>query len=434
MRCGASPVMACGIVMTLASPVLAQTPPADGLVTVRETGQAVDGASLGFVADGRGNVIAHLGAGVEDVAGEQFLVRVRNQAEEVDRPAEGVAYDPATGLALLRVDGELPAPYRFAGAAAGTGRLVYGATSPPVAEGDGFGVHRGVVRGMEPAPESDTPQPDWVRVSESITAGGDATGSPLFNNCGDVVGVIVDHREIVDAGIPAATSVDWLDRVFGDAGWTPESNDSDCPPEWERIDALVQARVEAAQAGSRERYVAWAMGGVSVLLAVMLVATRRSHSNMKRDKALAQLDLEEARAAVAARDATAAARVPDVLLTGSDEDGARITLRVPGGSIARPTGAVVGRVALDGVFVLDRPEVSRRHLRFFAEEGTLKVEDLDSMNGTLVDGTPLKAGNSVEVKDHALLSLGSVRLAVSLETGAGASAPEGAGEDTGKTH
>ena len=135
-------------------------------------GEDVAGARLGFVADRRGAVIAHFGAGIEEVDGELFLVRVRSGEGDVDHPAEGIAYDDATGLLLLRVDEELPTPYTFASVAAGPGRLVYGATAPQAGEGVGFGVHRGIVQSVELTSQSDLIQPDWIRVSESTVLDG----------------------------------------------------------------------------------------------------------------------------------------------------------------------------------------------------------------------------------------------------------------------
>ena len=425
--------VACVVVMALAAPASGQVPPAGGVVSVRPAGADAAEARLGFVADGRGHVVAHLGADGGEFEGEPFLVRVRSGEQEVERRAEGVAYDAVTGLALLRVDGVQPAPYyRLAGAAAEPGRLVYGTTSPPVGEGAGIAVHRGVVQGVEPAPPSDSARPDWIGVSGSIVPGGQAAGSPLFDNCGDVLGVFVDYGERLDAPVPTAAPAAWLEQAFAGAGWTPDRADRACPPEAERIDAIVLARVQAAQADSRERYVAWAMGGVSLLLAGMLVFSQRSLAVVKRDKALAELDLEEARAAAATRGTRPIPGVPDVLLQGSEENGGRIVLRIPGGSIARPSGAVVGRVPLDGVFVVDHPEVSRRHLRFLADDGVLKVEDLGSTNGTSLGDTALEAGAGVAVEDDARLSVGSLRLAVRLEPGAGALAGDGAGDGAGE--
>lgn len=431
MRCTIRQAMACAAVVSLCAPAWGQAPPGGGLVTVRKAGDDVAAASLGFVADGEGNVVAHLGAGGEEMEGESFLVRARNGEREVDRRAAGIAYDSTTGLALLQVDGGLPASYRLAGAAAEPGRLVYAATSLPAGERAEIAVHRGVVQGVEAASASDSPRPDRIGLSASIVPDGQGAGSPLFDNCGNVLGVIVGDREGAGGAGPAAVPAAWLERAFGDAGWTPERAERECPPESERIDAIVQARVQAAQAGSREGYVAWAMGGVSVLLAVMLVFSQRSLAGLKRGKALAELDLEEARAAAAARGTRPVAGVPDVLLRGSDESGERIELRIPGGSIARPSGAVVGRVPLDGVFVVDHPEVSRRHLRFLADGGVLKVEDLGSTNGTHLGDTPLEAGAGVAVEDDARLGVGSLRLAVRLEPGAGAPVGGVTGDEAG---
>ena len=62
----------------------------------------------------------------------------------------------------------------------------------------------------------------------------------------------------------------------------------------------------------------------------------------------------------------------------------------------------------------------------------LKVEDLGSTNGTSLGDTALEAGAGVAVEDDARLSVGSLRLAVRLEPGAGAPAADGAGDGAGK--
>ncbi len=67
---------------------------------------------------------------------------------------------------------------------------------------------------------------------------------------------------------------------------------------------------------------------------------------------------------------------------------------------------VVGR-AKDTDFQLDDPNVSRRHAAFYWENGRVMVEDLDSTNGTLVNGypilnTPLKQTDVVSIGGHKL--------------------------------
>lgn len=69
---------------------------------------------------------------------------------------------------------------------------------------------------------------------------------------------------------------------------------------------------------------------------------------------------------------------------------------------------VVGR-SDDVDFPLDDRGVSRRHLRFYAKEGNYVVEDLDSSNGTYLNGdrltrpTPLKEGDTVGLGAESIL-------------------------------
>lgn len=56
--------------------------------------------------------------------------------------------------------------------------------------------------------------------------------------------------------------------------------------------------------------------------------------------------------------------------------------------ILRRTLTVVGREPLNDVVVPD-PEVSRRHARIFWEDGSFLIEDLNSTNGTFVNGRRL---------------------------------------------
>jgi pSer/pThr/pTyr-binding forkhead associated (FHA) protein len=67
---------------------------------------------------------------------------------------------------------------------------------------------------------------------------------------------------------------------------------------------------------------------------------------------------------------------------------------------------VIGR-AKDTDFQLDDPNVSRRHAAIYWENGRVMVEDLDSTNGTLVNGypilnTPLKQTDVVYIGGHKL--------------------------------
>jgi pSer/pThr/pTyr-binding forkhead associated (FHA) protein len=61
---------------------------------------------------------------------------------------------------------------------------------------------------------------------------------------------------------------------------------------------------------------------------------------------------------------------------------------------------------------LDASGVSRRHARIDVERGgdVVRVEDLGSKNGTLVDGSPIRG--VVEVTDGSVIQVGRVALTV----------------------
>lgn len=58
-------------------------------------------------------------------------------------------------------------------------------------------------------------------------------------------------------------------------------------------------------------------------------------------------------------------------------------------------------------------EVSRRHCRIYLEDGLVYVEDLDSVNGTNVNGQPVKGKDLIRPGDH--LEVGPVKFIVEYE-------------------
>ena len=68
---------------------------------------------------------------------------------------------------------------------------------------------------------------------------------------------------------------------------------------------------------------------------------------------------------------------------------------------------VIGRDPSAGVYV-DHPSVSRRHARISIEAGRARLQDLDSRNGTFVNGRRLEG--PVEIRDDAVIGLGPITL------------------------
>ena len=523
------PVILCGLLLTTAAAAYGQPPGGESLAAVRRAGDAGGSAPLlGFVADAAGHVVAHVVADAAGVAGADFVVRVA----ENEYAALGVAYDAASGLGLLRITTDPPPPpYPFARDPAEPGRAVYGVA---VDAAGAVVVRRGSVSRIEPAGSAD---PAVIR--HNVLAGERRHGAPLFNNCGEAAGVIVERAAAPGAGL--ALPAEWVASTFGGAGLAPVRAEEPCLSEAEQAAVAEQARIEAerraaeaerereaAEAAHREaeeqaeqareaaeaaraqtdeqaelareaaeaaeaaraeaerraeqareaeraaeasraeaveraerergeaeaaraeaerraadeataaqaaeraaadaeqgredarRYVVWAAaagGLLSVALAGLWLAGRRSRDRAVQHKRVAEAEAEAAREAVAAREAEERriGQTPDVLLTGADPDGGQIALRVPGRAIARSSGAVVGRSPFEGEVVLNHPEVSRRHFRLFVENGSLRVADLGSLNGTRLDGIALAPEAGRSIGDGAQLRVGDIEFTVQLQ-------------------
>lgn len=65
-------------------------------------------------------------------------------------------------------------------------------------------------------------------------------------------------------------------------------------------------------------------------------------------------------------------------------------------------------------FGAERLGVSHRHAALIAQDGHLLVEDLNSLNGTRLNGLPLRRGACVRLRNNDELELGGLRVQVRL--------------------
>lgn len=102
------------------------------------------------------------------------------------------------------------------------------------------------------------------------------------------------------------------------------------------------------------------------------------------------------------------------VLTGQTPDGAAIKLILGETELSRAyLGATIGRHPALCDRVIDEPGVSRRHLRIGIAEGGLFAEDLNSLNGTLLDGEELEPFRPEALLPEQVLTLGRIVLTVS---------------------
>ena len=455
MTRGVDLVVVFGLLLTMAGAAWGQPPGGEALATVRRAGDA-SVPLLGFVADDAGHVVANVqAADANSVIGEDFVVHVA----ENEYAAQGIAYDPNFRLGLLRVTSDPPpAPYPFAREPAEQGRAVYGAMKDN--ETRNIVVRLGSINRIEPDGSDD---PATIR--HNALVGERRHGAPLFNNCGEVIGVVVENT--ATPGVGLALSAEWVENTFGGAGLTPVRADETCLSEADRMveaeesrreaerqataaelaridaeaarieaerarDAAEAARMEAEEArreaeqraseaeetrdaaeaarmeAEETRDAAVVTGAlVSVLLAGLWLTCRQS-----RDRAV-----QRAEKAEAAGDAEGPpiGQTPDFLLTGADSAGAEIALRVAGCEIARSSGVVVGQSPFNRKLVPNPPGKWDRHFRLFVENGSLRFENIGSPNDISLNGARLDRDASRAISDGMLLRVGEIGFAVQLQ-------------------
>lgn len=102
------------------------------------------------------------------------------------------------------------------------------------------------------------------------------------------------------------------------------------------------------------------------------------------------------------------------VLSGKAANGTAIKLIFGETELSRAyLGATIGRHPALCDRVIDEPGISRRHLRVGIAEGGLFAEDLNSLNGTLLDGEEIEPFRPEPLRPEQMLTLGQVVLTVS---------------------
>ncbi len=225
---------------------------------------AVGGAAsrLGFIVDDD-YVLTYVGTAVDDVHDVPFRVTV--PAKGAVFKAKGVSRVPDTGLALLKVLGKMKPVYVFAEQRVETERTVHAFTE---IKGGHLPLVRGVVAEMD-----DQSDAAVVHIVHNALVDKAGYGSPLFNNCGEVVGVVVPApSDKVLAGQLAVSTVPagWLENALtsddqeenqqGGRELTLRGAPGGCPSE--RTQLVRAVRLEAFY---------WFLGLATVVAAVVIV-------------------------------------------------------------------------------------------------------------------------------------------------------------------
>jgi predicted component of type VI protein secretion system len=102
------------------------------------------------------------------------------------------------------------------------------------------------------------------------------------------------------------------------------------------------------------------------------------------------------------------------VLTGGSADGPPVKLVLGETELSQAyLGVIIGRHPGLCDRVIDDPGISRRHLRVGLADGGLFAEDLNSLNGTLLDGEAIQPFQPEPLDQGQALTLGQVVLTVS---------------------
>jgi len=174
-----------------------------------------------------------------------------------------------------------------------------------------------------------------------------------------------------------------------------------------RIDKLTDMieRLEGEIAEGRKQ-LRYAIGGG--VLAVLLIGALLSFWLLRRGAKLKSTAGNLAEAQQELR-----RTFPDVECRGEDAQKVPHAFRISGSALLRsPGGLVIGRQPATASIVLNHPEVSREHARVILRGGEVLIEDLDTTNGTKINGEVLISGKPVRLSDSDTLSIGSINFTV----------------------
>ena len=181
--------------------------------------------------------------------------------------------------------------------------------------------------------------------------------------------------------------------------------------------AAAAGRMKGAERGTGE-LLKWGIpvGGALVLLTLLgwLLSSQRRKEQLR--SAESRLKAAE-QTAEAARKAAANAPKPApfrCLLEGRDSSGRPFALTISALALGDSAGVTLGRSPANADFVIDHEEVSREHVRLRCTDATLYAEDLNTLNGTKVNGRLLNPQERAALQNEDRLELGPLVFSVRL--------------------
>ena len=268
------------------------------------------------------------------------------------------------------------------------------------------------------------------------------SGGPLLDDCSRAVGVNTQGSLVVITSpssgvtrVPHAAGIYWsshieeLANLLNDHSIAFQSESDDCvavggtgnsgeaekaQQEAERARREAeQARVQAEQAS--ERFLIWLLLLGSVAVVALVVALKKPRQlvqqTLEKPRQLVQQTLEKPRQLV--RQMTRRTKY-GLALAGFDGRGHRVCIELtPARFAGQRLGLSLGRHPELVDEVVADENVSRRHLRIAAVGNRFYIEDLNSSNGTFLNGQRLSPFKPVRLDYSAKVALGDLVLVAS---------------------
>ena len=225
------------------------TPDAGGIVIVgTSVGTGTDSeakrVSIGFVVDDHGHIIAHF---QPKTPNQIFSVQV---SAGVSIKATAIEHDTASGLTLLKARSGVENLYPFALDPAQPQRKVFAIKVPEDP------LLRHVIGGALSKVQQPEPGIHPGYYLHNAVVGKRGAGGPLFNNCGEVVGVMVPHKKKFlqrlfggsEENTAYAVTTEWLINRFNAHGINPQRVATPCLSE---VAQAAAAQVELEEESRR---------------------------------------------------------------------------------------------------------------------------------------------------------------------------------------
>ena len=340
---------------------------------------------------------------------------VISQFSNGEKPAQIVWESPEKDLALIRAPGlALSAAPLFSGQPE-KGEPVYSLGYPGAADLGDLALDATLTSGILGRIFS-SPQPRWnvtiLQHDAEINSGN--SGGPLFDSCGRVVGVNTTGPIETSPGINWSSHIEEAITILRANGIDFSADGSPCVST-SGTEVAVEAEEKAAEAKGIATQAVESVRLTNTLVALVAVVTllalglalRKPHQELLRVAGQMAAPLSQLVRSVRPRK-------PAIALTGFDPQGRPVTLRLNRADLDRQQGGfTVGRHPLLVDHVLDGKRLSKRHARFSGGSGSVFVEDLNSSNGTSVNGTACPPFQPVQIRPGDVVDVGDIALRVS---------------------